>query len=172
MTAHFQTRSRAVAALAMGLAMLTHQAAAAEQPMSRVRDIGDTAIAELIADGIRHSATFRALTDLVDATDGIVYVESGGCRLGARACLTHNIQVSGPNRILRIVVNTRRDRQGLIGAIGHELQHAMEVLRNPAITTTQGMFFHLFGASLGAAGRFETRAAVDAGLQIEHEIAR
>ena len=99
-----------------------------------------------------------------------MYVESGRCGHGVQACLTHSIQVAGPHRILRIVVDLRRDRTELMGVFGHELHHALDVLREPGITTTQAMFFHLYGMSMNAAGRFETRAAFDAGNQIEREV--
>lgn len=137
--------------------------------MSRVRS-ANPMIAQLIADAPAASVTFRSLVAAIDATNGIVYVESGQCRHGARACLSHSIQVAGPNRILRIVVNLRRDRTELIGAIGHELHHSLEVLREPGMTTTQGMFFHFYGMSRSATGRFETKAAFEAGIQIEREL--
>ena len=77
-------------------------------------------------------------------------------------------------RILRIVVNTDRDRDGLMGAIGHELQHAWEVLRVPGVTTTQAMFFN--AVALGPTAtfpiRFETDEAVKAGVRIEREVRR
>jgi len=137
--------------------------------MPRVRS-DQPLIAELIANATGASTTFRSLVEAIDATDGIVYVESGQCGRGARACLAHSMQVAGAHRVLRVVVNTRRDRWELAGAIGHELQHAMEVLREPGITTTQGMFFYFFGRSTSTTARFETKAAVDAGMQIEHEL--
>jgi len=138
------------------------------QAMPRVRS-GETMIAQLIADAQAASVTFRGLVAAIDATNGIVYVESGQCRR-SRACLVHSIQVAGPHRILRVIVNTRRDREGLTGAIGHELQHAMEVLSEPGITTSQGMFFRLFGMSMGITGQLESKEAVEVGIQIEHEM--
>ena len=139
------------------------------QAMPRVRS-GETMIAQLIGDAQAASVTFRGLVAAIDATNGIVYVESGQCRHRARACLVHSIQVAGPHRILRVIVNTRRDREGLTGAIGHELQHAMEVLSEPGITTSQGMFFRLFGMSMGITGQLESKEAVEVGIQIEHEM--
>jgi len=53
--------------------------------------------------------------------------------------------------------------------IGHELQHAIEVLGNPGIRTDIQVynFFDLVGRT--GAGRFETKAAIQAGLAIESE---
>ncbi len=143
---------------------------AAERAGHATSSLRKPMIAQLIAAAPAGSVTFRGLVAAIDATNGIVYVEAGQCRYGARACLPHSIHVAGPNRILRIVVNLRRDRTELIGAIGHELHHALEVLREPGITTTQGMFFHFNGMSRTATGRFETQAAVEAGIQIEREL--
>ena len=126
-------------------------------------------IAQLIADAPAASVTFRGLVAAIDATNGIVYVESGQCGHGAQACLVHSIQ--SPDRIASSTSSsTRAETAELIGAIGHELHHAMEVLSEPGITTTQGMFYRLFGGSMSATGRFESKEAVEAGFQIEHEL--
>ena len=127
-------------------------------------------IAQLIADAVGMSATFRDLVTAIDATDGIVYVQSGRCGRGARACLAHSLQLAGPHRMLRILISTRRDRPGLIGAIGHELHQALEVLRDVNITTSQAMFFHFFGGSTSMTNRFETTDAINAGARIEYEV--
>jgi hypothetical protein len=70
------------------------QTATAEPPVSppdtsaisRVRST-DVRITALIARAAEQSATFRSLLETIDATDGIVYVETGGCA-AVRACLT------------------------------------------------------------------------------------
>jgi hypothetical protein len=153
------------------LATLIPTAAAQQSTaaMPRVRS-ENPLIARLIADAPVVSTTFRGLVTAIDATNGIVYVESGRCGRGAKACLAHSLQVAGPHRILRVLVQTRRDREGLIAAIGHELHHALEILQEPKITTTQAMFFHFFGASMSMTNRFETNGAVQAGARIEDEV--
>ena len=156
-------------ALVFVASLLPGAAVAQSTPaMPRVRSTNPM-LAKLIADAPAASVTFRGLVAAIDATNGIVYVESGRCRQGAQSCLVHSIQVAGPHRILRVVVNTRRDRARLIGAIGHELQHAMEVLSEPGITTSQAMFFRL-GSAMSTPRRFESKEAVEAGFQIEREL--
>jgi hypothetical protein len=142
------------------------------EAIRRVRDLGDARIAQLITEGIHMSPTFRSLVETIDATNGIVYVQRGDCGRGVRACLVLAIQVAGPSRILRILVKLPRERRELIAAIGHELHHAGDVLANPAVTTTAGMFFHfLVGReSMSITGRFETIEAIRAGMQIEDEL--
>src|SRR5688572_26715975 len=89
----------------MMLVTLVPTAATAQstETKSRVRS-QDPLIAHLIADALTLSATFRELVTAIDGTNGIVYVESGRCGRGARACLVLDMQVAGPNRILRILI--------------------------------------------------------------------
>ena len=175
MTTHFPNRRHPLlsgpAALVMTLTLFQPANVTAET-MRRVRDLGDTQIAQLIEEGTRMSPTFRSLVETIDATNGIVYVQRGNCGGGVRACLSLAIQVAGPSRILRVLVNVRRERRELIAAIGQELHHAADVLANPAVTTTERMFFHFFNErqSMSITGRFETIEAVRAGMQIEYEL--
>jgi len=163
--------SHTVCAAMMVVSTLVATAAAAQstRAASHVRS-EDPLIAQLIADAPGLSATFRDLVTAIDTTNGIVYVESGRCGRGARACLVLDMQVAGPNRILRVLVTTRRDREGLIGSIGHELHHAWEILQDPKITTSAAMFFHYFGKASLSPNRFETDGAIEAGHRIEDEL--
>jgi hypothetical protein len=60
----------------------------------------------------------------------------------------------------------------LIGSIGHELQHAVEVLREARIRSNQQVY-HFF-MQVGPTGweRFETAEAIRIGLDIAHEACR
>ena len=121
---------------------LPSPAAAGSAPnMPRVRDNGDPSIAGIIREATERSPTFRRLVETIDETDGIVYVEQGKSRNGVRACLALTVTVAGPNRILRIVVDTRTEHAPLIAAIGHELRHAVEVLSDRAVTNNNAIFF-------------------------------
>ena len=102
--------------------------------MPRVRANGDSSLAALLLKASERSSTFRRLVATIDGSDGIVYVEQGTCFHGVRACLMLTVQVAGPNRILRIAVDTHRDQGELLAAIGHELQHAVEVLSDTHLT--------------------------------------
>ena len=51
-------------------------------------------------------------------------------------------------------------------SIGHELQHAVEVLSDPAITTNRAIFFFFHRLGSIERGRFETTAAIRAGLRV------
>jgi len=174
MTAGCRTRRlqlfRAAAVLTTTLTACWAQAQSVPA-MPRLRS-EDAVMARLIVDATTLSETFRRLVLDIETTNGIVYIETGQCKFGVRACLTHSMIVAGPNRILRVVVDTRRDRAGLLGAIGHELQHAWEMLRVPGLTTSEAMFFHALGTSTTAPTRFETNEAIEAGERIEGEVRR
>ena len=95
------------AALIVATSLIPSAAWSQSSPViPRVRS-EDPAIAGLIAAASAASRTFRGLADAINDTNGIVYVESGKCGHGVRAFLTHSIQVAGPHRILRVVVDLR-----------------------------------------------------------------
>jgi hypothetical protein len=138
--------------------------------LPRVRANGIPSLAALLADGAAASAKFRRLVATIDASDGIVYIEPGTCRHGVRACLMLTVQVAGPHRILRIAVDTHRDRRELVAAIGHELQHAVEVLSDRHVIDYHTMYS--FFEHIGPTGseRFETPAAVRVGMEVMAEL--
>jgi hypothetical protein len=58
-----------------------------------------------------------------------------------------------------------------MGVIGHELQHALEVLGNPKIVDDHTLqHFYIRDGSTGDDNRLETELAVRAGLQVEKEL--
>ena len=140
--------------------------------MPRVRDNGDPAIAGLIREATARSPAFRRLVEAIDATDGIVYVEHGPCRRGVLAYLALTVTVAGPHRVLRIVVDPRRDRRELMAAIGHELRHAIEVLSDRAITDNRAIYFFYQREGPTGRDRFETPAARRAGSEVLSELSR
>jgi hypothetical protein len=140
---------------------------------SRVRS-ESSSIRAAITDGHERSPTFRSLVTAIDATDGVVYVQEGQCLRGGRACLPLSVGIAGPYRFLRILVSSRKASGcALIGSIGHELQHALEVLSDPKVRSTSAMY--LFFDRKGPAGWrevFETDEALEAGMRVEREMCR
>ena len=102
------------------------------QAVSHVRS-NNQALRNLITSAAEQSPTFRRLIDTINATDGLVYIEPGACRHGVRACLV-SVKSTGRQRVLFVKVQIDRADRALMGAIGHELQHAVEVLSDPAVT--------------------------------------
>ena len=139
--------------------------------LPRVRS-SDNALAGLMDQARRGSETFRRLLTIIQTSNGIVYVEPGPCGHGVRACLKMWMQVSGPNRFIRIMINrSKTDRDvDVMGAIGHELQHAIEVLSEPAVTNGVTMFNFLRRTAPTDRNQFETTAAINAGNAVIDEL--
>ena len=77
--------------------------AAANQTLPRIRS-SSASLAALIARVTKHSATFRALIDAINASDGIVYVEAGECGHDVTAGLL-GVTSAGAYRMLWIKVD-------------------------------------------------------------------
>ena len=152
------------------LSLTIHATPAHQEPaISRVRS-ENPLLSAAIVQGAQRSTTFRRLIEAIDATDGLVYVVEGRCGQGVRACLHMSLELSGKNRLLRILVNPRRAPGcELIASIGHELQHALEALGNPNVRTSFGLssFFHQIGPE--GPRRFETPEAIHVGLAVATE---
>jgi hypothetical protein len=124
----------------------------------------------VINEAASYSATFYALVDRIGETDGIVYVGEGECGHGVHACLIDTMTLAGPNRVLRILVDLRKSDRDLMGSIGHELQHAVEVLSYRAVRSSSAMtLLHLKIARRSGNG-FETDAAIKAGNAVRNEL--
>ena len=148
------------------------------QALPRVRS-EDPSIAAVIASAAGRSVTFERLLVTIRGTDGLVYVEQGACGHGVRACLSLSVKVAGPFRLLRIRVDrrgVRTDRRqaecALMTSIGHELQHAIEVLSDFHVTDMHSMYSFMERQGSISLGRFETEAAIKVGLQVEKETCR
>jgi hypothetical protein len=138
-------------------------------PDARVRG-GSPRIAALIIEAAAHSDTFRRLIDQIGKTDGIVLIREGRCGLGVRACLLHAMTIAGPNRMLFILVDARASDYDLMGSIGHELQHAVEVLSNRQVRTGRAMLLLFKRICNFCGGQFETDAAIKAGDAVRAEL--
>jgi hypothetical protein len=137
-------------------------------------------IAELARVGASRSPTLRALQAAIERTDGLVYLSEGSCMPRVKACLVMQLDQAGPNRMLRIHLTPGRPDDEAIIAIGHELQHAMEVLGDPRVRTTRDMFvlYQRIGLRTAASVtqfrthfRFETAEAIQISDTIRDELA-
>lgn len=158
-----------------GISLFTWGIAFAQPPVSssqaihRVRAT-EASLAALIRDAEARSSTFRELVDTINASDGIVYVERGRCGHGVRACLV-TVTAAGAQRIVRVKVDAHMADRDLMGSIGHELRHAVEVLGDPRVTNAATLyFFYLREGYRGTPRAFETRAAVQTGERVRHEV--
>jgi len=153
--------------LLMAVAALTSTDSPA---MPRVRS-SHPYIRAMVAEAQVRSATFRRLVSLIESSDGIVYIEEGDCGHGVHACLPPLVTYSGGFRILRVLIDARQEDWEVMSNIGHELQHAMEVLREPSARTNTGAFFLFYPTNAGSRNRFETSEALRAGDAVRNEVA-
>jgi hypothetical protein len=144
-----------------------------QAPVHRVRS-SDPSIGALIEQAMTRSPTFKRLVATVDASNGIVYVESGSCPERLVACLPMWMTSSGGNRLMRIVVDRERINSDgrLLGSIGHELQHAIEVLSDRFVTDSMKMYHFYQRYAPTGKDQFETLDATYAGMAVEREFAR
>jgi hypothetical protein len=127
----------------------------------------------LIEQARQRSATFRGLLDTINASDSIVFVEAGDCGHGVRACFV-SVIASGAYRYMRVVVDTHKADWDLMGSVGHELRHTIEVIAEPGIRNNASKFFFYeqIATKANGSGARETRAAVDAGEDVRAEVRR
>jgi hypothetical protein len=136
---------------------------------SHVRS-ANPAILILIAAATERSATFRRLVEDIDASDSYVYVNVGKCGHDVRACLAR-VTASGPRRFMWVKVDANKADWDLMGSIGHELRHALEVIAEPSVRSDAARFF--LYERIGrheTRGVRETQAATDAGATVRREL--
>ena len=138
-------------------------------PDARVRGVSARVVA-IINNAATQSETFRGLVDQINHTDGMVYVAEGDCGSGVRACLLLTMTVMGPYRLLRILVDGRSADRDLMAFIGHELQHAVEVLNYRSVRSSSQMILLYKRICDVCGGSFETYAAVRAGNAVHDEL--
>lgn len=129
------------------------------------------ALRDALLTGCQRSATFRSLGRRIQDAHGVVVVNDGGC--GARrGCLLHWIAVAGERRYLRMAIDADRPREEVAVTIGHELQHALEVLDDPSIRTAAAIYWRFRGAFTGSQRSYETPEALAIEDRIRAEMAR
>jgi hypothetical protein len=146
---------------------------ATEVSIPRVRS-EDRAIRAMLGTCVAHSATLRGLMQVINRTNGIVYLDPGRCRHGVPACLVMSVTVAGPNRVLHIRLDSRGEPSIVSGSLAHELQHAAEALSEPGVTSNALLeaFFERLTGGPAARGQlaFETDAAINLGNAVRREV--
>ena len=171
------TRNLAMAAVAAAVLGTPNLSAAADAmavsaaaPVPHVRS-GNPQLVTLIEQATERSGTFRNIVETINGSDSIVFVEVGECGHGVRACFV-SVAASGAYRYMRVIVDTRKADWDLMGSIGHELRHTMEVIDVPRVRDNVGKFFlyEQIGSRRTASGALETQAAVAAGNTVRAEV--
>jgi hypothetical protein len=117
------------------------------------------------------SPTFQDLLRSIEATDGIVQVREGRCPVRVAACLSWQVTMAGPYRMLFVTIDARRNDVEVMASIGHELRHALEILEHPALHSHSDIaFLYMRDRTTPHVGKHETRAAVAAGDAVLREL--
>ena len=132
-------------------------------------------VTAVLEDGVRGSATFRNLVGAIESSDIIVYIElapyqstqaKGGLRFISATAKHRFLLISlsfGPNYV--------PSQYMLIGLLGHELQHVLEVAQSPEVRTEDA--FHELYERIGFFSRqnaYDTDAALEVGARIWAEL--
>lgn len=125
----------------------------------------------IIAEGMARSATFRRLADRLEGSDVIVYVDiRPDMRTGVGGSLRF-VGMSTTHRFLRIQLNRAGSHEWLVALLGHELQHAIEVVEAPDVRSAAdlGGLYRRIGVPIGP-DTFDSVAARQAGYTVRHEL--
>ena len=110
----------------------------------------DPALQALIARAEVQSPTFHRMVHTINASDGIVYIDPGTCRRGVRACLV-SVTSAGGHRFLFVRVDMGKADHALMASIGHELQHAVEVLGTTEVRDYSSLYLFTWSTTTVAA---------------------
>jgi hypothetical protein len=146
---------------------------AADSPdLPRLRS-SQASLAAILAQADERSATFHQLVKSLARTDGLIFVTTGRCGHGVRACVPHAMTRAGQFRVLRIVIDPHDAEAGgtarVAGTIAHELHHALELLADPAVTDAASMFM-FYRRDAPRHGAFETPEAGAVGDRVWQEL--
>ena len=131
------------------------------------------ALTALIDEAMKGSPTFAKLVGSLETTDGVVFVEEGRCQHGVPACLTWRVTLAGPYRLLFVLIDIRRPGDDVVASVGHELQHALEVLSEASVRSPEAIhMLYLRGMSPESPRAMETTAAEAAGRAVFREFRR
>jgi hypothetical protein len=134
----------------------------------------DSRAAKFLTDGLRRSATLRALADRIEDGDVIVYV-------GVKPLMKSNLSgalsfvtTAGDFRYVRVSISADQVPDLIIATLAHELQHVIEVIENPSVTNDASLsqLYQRIGLSTNhrPSVTWETLAAQAMGNQVRREI--
>lgn len=160
---------------AAGSTVATFNGAGANAWASNVR-ASDNELVTLLADGVKKSATLRALTERLSKSDVIVYVRPDVLSRNANQGHLSFLSSSGGYRYLVVHLPVGQSKQQQIAMLGHELQHAVVIADAPSVTdsdTLRKEFERIGKVTMAANGRdfsFDSQAATDARQKILREM--
>lgn len=161
-------------ALCALLLLLSVAAAAGADNAPRLRT-GDRRVRALLHEAVARSASLRALVARLERSDVVVYLRCEALPPHLDGRLTF---VSAAGGFRYVVVHLAVERSALrkMAALGHELQHALEIADRPEIVDQASLAraYATFGFERPtrhfAVTAFDTVAAVEVGKQVRREL--
>lgn len=151
---------------------------AVDEPPRLVRvKPADAEMRRLVLEGHARSPTFRRLMAEIHETNVVVVIQFGLCAKGRiRSCLSH-VEGDSRQRHIRVKVNTRTTDDRLIATIAHELHHALEIAREPDVTSSELALALYRRIAMGRCGegldeKCETEMALRVEARVNDELAR
>jgi len=132
----------------------------------------DSHARELIESGAAGSRTFSQLLERLAASDVIVYIKTVDRLRGGVTGQLMFATAAGNWRFLRIELLMDGSLTDRISALGHELQHAVEVADAPRVRdpdTLAALYLHI-GWNYNVGTRYESLAARETGERVREEM--
>lgn len=128
----------------------------------------DPKAADLLEQGAARSTTIRSLLDALERSDVVAYV--GTASLSGPGGLQF-MSASRTCRFVRITINNSDTDVRLLAALGHELQHAVEIAGAPEVRDVDALVrYYQQHGHRNAERVYCTRAAAQAALRVEYEV--
>lgn len=169
---------RSVAALALFVTLLSSGRIHAESDRLVDSHLRSTCpqMVDAIAAATGASSTFRGLVDRLEASDVIVYVVARPSRFSGVAGHVAFIGAGGGRRYLRVAIDPKFGGLQLIGLLGHELRHAVEIAEEPSVVDERSLaiLYRRIGFSEGERGmdRYDTANAIETGGRVMRDVMR
>ena len=130
----------------------------------------DSKLNALIAEGARRSPLLRTLISRLNRSTVFVYIQTGVLPGNLSGRLTF-VGGGQPWRYLRVEIECRQTIGDQVAALGHELQHAVEIAEGAAIdpSSIRALYGRIGFATDDSGRRFESNAAKDAGNRVRRE---
>jgi len=131
----------------------------------------DSKLSALIAEGTRRSPLLRTLVDRLNRSTVFVYIETALLPRQLSGRLTF-VGGGQPWRYLRVEIECRQPTVGKVAALGHELQHAVEIADQTAAIDPGSIraLYKTIGFAVDDSGRrFESNAARAAGNRVRSD---
>ena len=134
----------------------------------------DDRIAIAIRNGLERSSVVRALVDAIESSDVVVYAGVDPRMVKGLAGRLTFMGTGGGYRYVRVALHPELDQTLMVTALAHELQHVLEVIQHPEVTSELALteLYKRIGNSNRASGTigWETDAAQRVSTDVRREL--